>query len=79
MNAQPASKPKNIEFKPLPDLSWDPVQRSASLQMVADYVAAEAVSAIAWYRHKKASKQLTARILRFLVIAATALAWRTSR
>ena len=74
MNAQPASKPKNIEFKPLPDLSWNPAQRSDSLQKVADYVAAEAGSAIRWYLDKKGPKQQRAQGLRFLAIGMTALA-----
>lgn len=71
----PVTEPSsNIEFNPLPELSWEPARRGESLQKLADYVAAEAASAISWYLRKKRSKQWLAKILRSSAIGATALA-----
>jgi hypothetical protein len=66
--------PKNIEFARLPELSWEPARRGASLQAVADYVAHEAESAIGWYLRRKDSKRRWAQGLRFGAIVATGLA-----
>lgn len=74
MGAQPPKPSSNIEFNPLPGVSWEPDRRRESLQRVADYVAGEAASAIDWYLRKKTGKQWPAKILRSLAIGATALA-----
>jgi hypothetical protein len=64
----------NIEFSPLPELSWQPAKRTESLRKVAGYVVGEAEKAIVWYLEKKTAKARRAQALRFAAIVATALA-----
>jgi hypothetical protein len=71
---KPLKPPRDIDFKQLPKLPWEPARRAESLQKVADYVAAEAEKSIAWYLHKKTGKRLRAQGFRFAAIVATALA-----
>ena len=64
----------DIEFEMLPELSWAPEHRIASLDKVAAYAANQAESAIKWYLTKKKSKQWWARGLRLAAIVLVAVA-----
>lgn len=66
--------PRNLDYRPLPELSWLPEDRTASLEAVAEYVTKEANRAISWYLAKKGAKRRGAQVLRLAAIFATVLA-----
>jgi len=65
--------PRNLNYRPLPELSWLPEDRTASLEAVAEYVTKEANRAISWLA-KKGAKRRGAQVLRLAAIFATVLA-----
>lgn len=66
--------PRNLDFQPLPELSWSLKDRAASLEAVVEYVTDEAKRAIRWYLAKKGAKRRGAQWLRLLAILATVFA-----
>lgn len=70
----PKDQSKDLEYRPLKDLSWTPEQRIVSLDKVFNYVSTEAQQAISWYLNKKRSKRIWAQLLRLGAILATTIA-----
>jgi hypothetical protein len=66
--------PRNLDFQPLPELSWRAEDRAVSLEAVVGYVSGEAKRAISWYLAKKGAKRRGAQSLRLIAILATVLA-----
>lgn len=61
----------DLKFKGIPNLSWEPEERVASLETMASYVAEQAELAITWYLGKIPRKRYFARLLRLTAILAT--------
>lgn len=70
----PRHQSRDLQYRPLEDLSWTPEQRVVSLDRVFDYVSTEAQQAISWYLNKKRSKRIWAQLLRLGAILATTVA-----
>lgn len=70
----PKHQSRDLQYRPLEDLSWTPEQRVVSLDKVFNYVSDEAQQAISWYLNKKRSKRIWAQLLRLGAILATTVA-----